>query len=75
MTGAKTNTLSKDNFGLNLYKARMNKGMTILDLAVEIDKSERIISYYESGIKFPSLETIILICNVLDVNIDDILRK
>lgn len=53
----------------------MNKGMTILDLAVEIDKSERMISYYESGIKFPSLETIILICNVLDVSIDDILRK
>ena len=67
-------TLSKDNFGLNLYRARNKAGMSILDLAVAIDKSERMISYYESGMKFPSLETIILICNVLNVTIDNILR-
>ncbi len=70
----KKKTLSKNNFGLNLYHTRMEKGMTVLDLAVEINKSERLISYYESGEKFPSIETLITICYVLDVKIDDILR-
>lgn len=73
MTNTKK-TLSKYNFGINLYRVRTAKGMTILDLAVEIDKSERMISYYEEGIKFPSLETLIIICNVLNVSMDDILR-
>lgn len=62
-------------FGENLRKARIERGFTIESFAEEIDKSSRLIYDYENGLKFPKLETLIIISIVLDVTLDSILRS
>ena len=68
------NALDINNFGENLRKFRIEKGLTIEGLAEEIGKSSRLIYDYENGFKFPRLETLIEIANVLETSIDSILR-
>ena len=75
MTNKQMNTLDEKNFGINLYRIRNEKGLTIEDLADKIGKTPRLISYYESNQKFPGLKTLIKIAIVLDVTLDSILRS
>ncbi len=62
------------NFGENLRRIRIDKGLTIEAFAELIDKSSRLIYDYENGLKYPKLETLIIIATVLDVTLDSILR-
>ena len=71
----KKNMLSKDNFADNVRRLRIEKGYTIERFAELIDKSPRLIYDYESGLKYPSLDTLILIATVLSVSTDSILRS
>ncbi len=75
MTNKQMNILDINNFGENLRRIRIEKGFTIEDFAFEIEKSTRLIYDYESGLKFPKLETLIVIATVLDVTLDSILRS
>lgn len=75
MTNKQMNILDINNFGENLRRIRIEKGFTIEDFASEIEKSTRLIYDYESGLKFPKLETLIVIATVLDVTLDSILRS
>lgn len=71
-----TNTkiiLDINNFGENLRRIRIEKGFTIESFAAEIDKSSRLIYDYENSLKFPKLETLILIARVLEVTVDSML--
>ena len=70
----KNNMPSMDNFGINLWNLRREKGLTVEKFAELIDKSPRLIYDYESGLKYPSLDTLILIATVLSVSTDSILR-
>ncbi len=73
-----TNTtaiLDINNFGENLRRIRIEKGFTIEAFAAEIDKSTRLIYDYENSLKFPKLETIIIIATVLGVSVDSMLRN
>ena len=63
----------KSKLGLKIYKTRVDKGLSILDLAIEIDVDPRTVSYYESGMRGISLEKLIQICNCLDVTIESLL--
>ena len=75
MTNKQMNILDINNFGENLRRIRIEKGFTIEDFAFEIEKSTRLIYDYESDLKFPKLETLIVIATVLDVTLDSILRS
>lgn len=75
MTNKQMNILDINNFGENLRRIRIEKGFTIEDFAFEIEKSARLIYDYENGLKFPKLETLIVIATVLDVTLDSILRS
>ena len=48
-------------------------GKTQVEIAKEINVSKQCISDYKSGKSFPSLETLCLICNVLEVSADYLL--
>jgi len=75
MTNKTNNALDIKNFGDNLRRIRIEKGLTIEEFAFKIDKSSRLIYDYENGLKFPKLETIIIIANVLEISLDNILRS
>lgn len=75
MTNTQMNILDINNFGDNLRKIRIEKGLTIEEFAFQIDKSARLIYDYENGFKFPSLATLIVIATVLEVTLDSILRS
>ena len=66
-------TLNKHSFSKNLRNIRLERGLTIEELAFLIDKSSRLIYDYENDLKFPSLDSIIAIAEVLGVSIDSIL--
>ena len=75
MTNTQMNILDEKYFGINLYRIRNEKGLTIEELAERIGKTPRLISYYESSQKFPGLKTLIKIATVLEVTLDSILRS
>ena len=54
----------------NLQKAREDKGMTQIKLALEAEVSQQSITYYESGTRVPSLDVAQRIAKVLNCSID-----
>lgn len=58
--------------GQKLHKARINKGISQEKLAEQVGVTPASISYYESGKKRPSFEKIKKICEVLNLNMDEL---
>ena len=56
--------------GKQIKKYRKKTGYTQEKLATQINKSSIFISCIERGIKFPSLDTLIDIANVLNISLD-----
>ncbi len=65
--------LDKENLGKNLRKLRYENNETYEEFAGEIGVSSRLIYDYESGIKFPSLDTLIRIVCKFNVSLDSLL--
>ena len=71
MTNKNNNTLSINNFGLNLYRIRTEKKMTREQLADEIGlATPRIVYDYENNIKRPTIDRLILIAKALGVSLN-----
>lgn len=62
-----------DSIGKNIRKYRLMKKLRQEDLAEKADLSTNYIGAIERGEKIPSLETLILIINALDVSADMVL--
>lgn len=62
------------NFGRNLHIILYDKKMSNTALAQKIGVSSQIISAYTTGVKTPSLETLIKISNALGVTVDELVR-
>ena len=75
MDDKKQNALSLSNFGLNLYRIRNEKKITVEKLAEMVDVSTRIIYDWEGSKKTPSLKNAVRLANKLGVSLDSILRK
>ena len=60
--------------GMRIQFSREKTGLTQEQLAEKIDRSTQFISTIERGVAGPSLETVISLCNVLDVSSDWLLR-
>lgn len=65
----------KKYFSINLYKTLQESKMNYERFAFLIGVSTRTVYEYLSSKKYPSLETIIKIANVLDKSIDELLSK
>ncbi|KAF0425375.1 helix-turn-helix domain-containing protein [Pediococcus acidilactici] len=61
------------SFNTRLKSVRKLKHFTQLDLAKRLDVSKGTISAYEQGLSYPSLETLVKICNILDTSADYLL--
>lgn len=66
-------TLNYSLIGKRIKAARKAKGLSQSELSEMIDKSTGYMSYIETGSKKPSLETLILIANAVDVTVDELL--
>ena len=59
--------IEKDSLGINIKKYRMDKGYSLKELASRVDVSTSLLSQIESGKANPSLNTLRLISENLDV--------
>ncbi|MDS0524376.1 helix-turn-helix domain-containing protein [Clostridium sp. SHJSY1] len=62
------------NFVYNLKKIIQLEG-TQKNLSKKIGISEDLLSKYKAGVAFPSIETLIYICKVYNINLNDLLHK
>ena len=62
-------------FNANLKRIRIEKGLTQTQLAEACGVTGQAISNYESGIREPSLKTLKMQANALDVSVDELLRE
>ncbi|ARN92620.1 transcriptional regulator [Levilactobacillus brevis] len=65
--------MNTDFFGDRLKAVRKSKRLTQLDLSKRLEVSKGTISAYEQGLSFPSLETFVKICSILDTSADYLL--
>lgn len=63
-----------ETFGSRLRKLRRSKGLTIEQLAELCDSSESVIRGYEKSRCMPSCQTLIRLCNTLEVAPDYLLQ-
>ncbi|MCM1222888.1 MAG: helix-turn-helix domain-containing protein [Lachnospiraceae bacterium] len=61
--------------GKRVREIRIKKRMSQTELSELIDKTPPYVSYIESGIKSPSLDTLVLIANALGVTADMLLAE
>ena len=62
-------------FSSRLKSSRKLKHFTQLDLAQRLEVSKGTVSAYEQGLSYPSLETLIKICETLDTSADYLLDR
>ena len=62
-----------DFFGQRLKSVRKSKRMTQMDLSKRLVVSKGTVSAYEQGLSYPSLETFVKICDILDTSSDYLL--
>ncbi|MCH4123716.1 MULTISPECIES: helix-turn-helix domain-containing protein [Levilactobacillus] len=65
--------MSIDFFGERLKAVRKSKRLTQLDLSQRLEVSKGTVSAYEQGLSYPSLETFVKICAILDTSADYLL--
>ena len=63
------------NVGKNITKFRKEKNLTQEELAKKINISAKAISSYENNRNLPTIETLLLLSQVLEVSIDEIVGK
>lgn len=66
-------SLERDGLGKRLQKLRREKGLSAGQVAEAAQITEGFLRKIESGAKEPSLETFIILCNILSANVDEIL--
>jgi transcriptional regulator with XRE-family HTH domain len=64
-----------NNFAERLHELRKGAGLTQKELAVRLDLSERLISYYEKGQKRPTMDSLMKIAEYFGVSTDYITGK
>ena len=68
-------TFFKNHFSKKIYEARYNANLTIEEAAFRIGVAPRNLRYYESGQKTPRFITVVKICDVYGISIDELVSK
>ena len=63
------------NLGTQLRKQRKDKKLTLKTVAEKAGISEGFLSQMENNVKAPSLDTLMNVCNALEVNVGDVLNQ
>ena len=66
---------NKEEFGNRIKEIRRTKGLSTENLAMMINKSQSIISRYESGAVLPDAETITILCDALGITENDLFNS
>lgn len=66
---------NKEEFGNRIKEIRKSKGLSTENLAMMINKSQSIISRYESGTVLPDAETITILCDALGITENDLFNS
>ena len=66
---------NKEEFGNRIKEIRKSKGLSTDNLAMMINKSQSIVSRYESGAVLPDAETISIICDALGISEKDLFNS
>lgn len=61
-------------FGLNLKAERIRKGLSQQEFAIKSNKNREYISKLERGVQNPSLKKIVELANILETDINSLLR-
>lgn len=64
-----------DYMGENLKKIRKNRGMTQIALQMQTGIEQALISKYETGERIPPTETLIILADFFNTNIDFLLDR
>ena len=64
--------MDREEFGVKIKQARLEKGLTQQDLGKIIEVTPESISYYESGKKTPSFDKLKVMCRVLGLNMNEL---
>ena len=64
-----------NNFSENLKKIRKDNNLSQEQLAEELGVSRQAISKWESSLAYPEMDKIIALCELFNLNIDDLLHK
>ena len=64
-----------NNFAENLHKIRKENNLSQEDLAEKLGVSRQAISKWESASAYPEMDKIIALCDLFNLNIDDLLHK
>lgn len=67
--------LSMENIGTKLNFYRKKQNISLENLGKQISKSKATVSKYEKGVILPDIITLLEICNVLNINISQILEQ
>lgn len=59
----------------NLQKIRLQKNMNQLSLAMKLDVAQETISAYENGKSYPSVATLLKMCDIFDASADFLLDR
>lgn len=62
------------SFAERLKEARTRKGLKQVEFAEMIGVSQKDISRWENGVRTPNIESLISICNTLEVSADELLE-
>lgn len=60
--------------GENLKKAREEKRLGIVQVAQEVGITHAALSYFENGLKVPSVPTLVRLAEVLGKSIDELVK-
>ena len=66
---------NKEEFGNRIKEIRKAKGLSTENLAMMINKSQSIVSRYESGAVLPDAETITILCDALGIAENDLFNS
>ena len=65
--------MNKQAFGERLRNLRMDRGLSLQQLAGRIGLTKSTVSFYESGERMPSYDVLFEICRTLDTEVEYIL--
>ena len=65
--------MNKQTFGDRLRTLRMDRGLSLQQLAGRIGVTKSMVSFYESGERLPSYDVLFEICKTLDTSVEFLL--
>ena len=65
----------KKSYGTLIYESRKRKNLTQMKLAEFLETTDKIISKWENEINFPSNKFLLKLCDVLEIEVKELLKQ